>query len=282
MSGLFFLPLLNVESKFFPMKILIYQVDAFTDHLFGGNPAAVVHLHEWLPATTMQLIAMENNLSETAFFVQEGDIFHIRWFTPVVEVDLCGHATLASAFILFEKLNFQGDKITFSSRSGPLSVSKKDGLLTLDFPCDSYKPFRPPLELLNSLGFQPIEAYKGKTDWMFLLSSQKEVQDFQPDLNTMEKIDCRGIIITAKGDEVDFVSRFFAPQSGVPEDPVTGSAHTTLAPYWAEKLGKKELTALQLSKRKGQLWCKVSGNRVEISGNARIFMTGEIQIEAEN
>ncbi len=279
LTGFFLFTFTKFRYNHSPMKLLIFQVDAFTAHQFGGNPAAVCPLDEWLPDATLQLIAMENNLSETAFFVRKGDSFHIRWFTPVLEVDLCGHATLASAFILFEKLNYQGNKINFLSRSGPLSVCKKDDLITLNFPRDSFLPLRPPLELLNSLGFQPIEAYKGKTDWMFLLDSQKEVEEFQPDWTAMAKIDCRGIIITAKGEEVDFVSRFFAPQSGVPEDPVTGSAHTTLAPFWAERLGKTELTAMQLSKRKGYLWCKVSENRIEISGNACLYMTGEIYIE---
>lgn len=261
------------------MKIKIFQVDAFTDHLFGGNPAAVCPLDTWLPDATMQLIAMENNLAETAFFVKEGGVFHIRWFTPLMEVDLCGHATLASAFILFEKLNWESEKIIFSSRSGPLSVSKKNDLLTLDFPCDQVRSLNPPPDLVESLGFQPIETYRGKTDWMFLLGSQQEVEDFQPDWTALSKVDSRGIIITAKGDDVDFVSRFFAPQSGIPEDPVTGSAHTTLAPYWSEKLGKTEMTAIQLSGRKGHLWCRISGNRVEISGKARIFMEGEITLE---
>ena len=263
------------------MKILIFQVDAFTDHLFGGNPAAVCPLDAWLPDEFMQLIAMENNLAETAFFVRESDLFHIRWFTPLVEVDLCGHATLATAFVLFEKLNYKGEKITFSSRSGMLNVTRTADLLTLDFPKDSIEPIRAPLELITTLGFQPIETYKGKTDWMFVLGSQKEVEDYLPDWTALGKVDSRGIIITAKGDEADFVSRFFAPQSGIPEDPVTGSAHTTLAPYWAEKLKKNELSAVQLSQRKGHLWCKVTGDRVEISGNARIYMTGEIELDVK-
>jgi PhzF family phenazine biosynthesis protein len=263
------------------MKIKIFQVDAFTDHQFGGNPAAICPLDAWLPDTVMQLIAMENNLAETAFLVPEGEIFHIRWFTPEVEVDLCGHATLASAFVIFNKLNYKGETINFSSRSGYLSVRKNGDLLTLDFPRDSFSSERPSPALINSFGVHPIEAYKGKTDWMFLLGSQKEVEDFIPDLTAMSKIDARGIIITAKGDDVDFVSRFFAPQAGIPEDPVTGSAHTTLAPFWAEKLGKTELSALQLSRRKGHLWCKVAGDRIEISGQARLYMSGEINIERE-
>jgi PhzF family phenazine biosynthesis protein len=260
------------------MKTPIYQVDAFTDHVFGGNPAAVCPLEKWLPDSTLQLIAMENNLAETAFFVKEGDLFRIRWFTPLVEVDLCGHATLAAGFVLFEIMNQPVDKINFSSRSGILSVRKNGNRMTLDFPQDDCNKAVLSSGVLNSINIKPLESYKGKTDWMFLLANQKEVVAYEPDFTALSKIDCRGIIITAKGDDVDFVSRFFAPQSGVPEDPVTGSAHTTLAPFWSKRLGKTELQALQLSKRKGTLWCKVSGDRVEISGSARLFMEGHIEI----
>jgi PhzF family phenazine biosynthesis protein len=261
------------------MKQMIFQVDAFTDHLFGGNPAAVCPLEKWLPDSTMQNIAMENNLAETAFFVKDGDAFHIRWFTPLLEVDLCGHATLATAYVLFEKLGYKNTTITFTSRSGRLTVTKDKDLLTLDFPADTFIPSTPPSEILNYLNIIPLESYKGKTDWMFLLGSQEEIENYEPDLTALTRLDCRGVILTAKGKEVDFVSRFFAPQSGILEDPVTGSAHTTLAPYWAERLGKKELTAIQLSPRKGNLWCKVAGNRIKISGHARIYLSGEIHLE---
>jgi PhzF family phenazine biosynthesis protein len=261
------------------MKLLMYQVDAFTDHLFGGNPAAVCALNEWIPDQTMQLIAMENNLAETAFFVRKGDTFHIRWFTPLVEVDLCGHATLASAYVLFERLGFGGEKIHFTSRSGDLFVTRNGDLITLDFPTDTFTEETPPQELMNELRLPVVASCKGKTDWLFLLNNRQEIEDYQPDWNVLSKFGSRGVILTAQGDEVDFVSRFFAPKSGIPEDPVTGSAHTTLAPFWAGKLGKSELTAIQLSKRKGKLWCKVLGDRVEISGNARIYMTGEVVYE---
>jgi PhzF family phenazine biosynthesis protein len=261
------------------MKIPYYQIDAFTDHQFGGNPAGICPLDRWLSAETMQLIGMENNLAETAFFVKESGCYHIRWFTPAIEVELCGHATLATAFVIFEKLGFSGPEIKFTSLSGPLFVKKKGDLLTLDFPKDTIRKVEPSTEIIRALGFTPVETWKGKTDWMVVLPGEKEIADYKPDITALSKIDCRGIIITARGDHSDFVSRFFGPQAGVPEDPVTGSAHTTLAPYWAEKLGKTELSAIQLSQRKGHLLCRVSGDRVEISGQAKIFLSGEIEIE---
>jgi PhzF family phenazine biosynthesis protein len=259
------------------MKIQLFQVDAFTDRLFGGNPAAVCPLQKWLPAETMQQIAMENNLSETAFFVKEGDHFHIRWFTPLVEVDLCGHATLATSFIIFEILKLAEEKITYTSRSGQLFVTRNGDKLTLDFPKDEVRQVEAPAELIRALGVHPLETFKGKTDWMFVLGSEKEIEEFVPDATLLGKVDSRGIIITSKGIKADFVSRFFAPQSGILEDPVTGSAHTTLAPYWSEKLGKKELTAVQLSKREGHLYCQVAGDRVMISGACRLYMRGEVE-----
>jgi PhzF family phenazine biosynthesis protein len=261
------------------MKTILYQVDAFTNKLFGGNPAGVCPLEVWLPEEKMQSIAMENNLSETAFFVQKGERFHIRWFTPELEVALCGHATLASAHVIFNHLNFKGDVIKFDSKSGELKVSKKDEMLVLDFPADSFdKEILPPDSLIEGLGIQPIEAYKGKTDYMLVYRTQKEIESIVPNFTLIKKAKARGIIVTAKGNSVDFVSRFFAPLSGVPEDPVTGSSHTTLIPYWSQKLGKKELTAKQLSKRRGKLKCKYLGDRVEIGGEAVTYMIGEINI----
>ena len=260
------------------MKIPIYQVDAFSDHLFGGNPAGVCPLQEWLPDRTMQNIAMENNLSETAFFVETDDLFHIRWFTPLAEVDLCGHATLASAHVIFEFLKWKSPTIKFSSRSGVLVVKKEMDLLTLNFPSDDIKETVLPVSLLESLKIKPIESFKGKTDFLIVIGSQAEVEQLDPDFGLMKKSGCRGVMVTAQGNEVDFVSRFFAPQVGVDEDPVTGSAHTSLTPYWSKKLGKTELTALQLSKRKGRLWCKYLGDRVEISGKATTYLVGEIWI----
>lgn len=260
------------------MKIQFYQADAFTDHLFGGNPAGVCPLRKWLPDETMQNIAMENNLAETAFFVRDGEQFQIRWFTPTVEVDLCGHATLASAYILFEKLNYQGNQIIFTSRSGILKVTRDGDLLTLDFPADMPVPAPLPPGFPEKLGLQPVEVLMGKSDWMLVLGTEKEVEDYLPDFSVIALLEGRGMVITARGKQVDFVSRFFAPQSGIPEDPVTGSAHTMLAPFWGKRMGKDELTAIQLSKRKGHLWCKVVGDRVKISGNVRLYLTGEIEI----
>jgi len=260
------------------MKIPIYQVDAFTDHLFGGNPAAVCPLESWLADDLMQNIANENNLAETAFFIRENDHFHIRWFTPTVEVDLCGHATLASAHVLYEHLGFTGSEIHFMSRSGWLIVKKEDNFLTLDFPADTIVPANPPAELIRSLGMDPLETYKGKTDWLVILDSQKTVEEHKPDLGIMADIPGRGVIITAAGEKVDFVSRFFGPQSGVPEDPVTGSAHTTLAPFWGKRLCKSELTAIQVSRRRGHLLCRLKDDRVEISGKAQTYLTGELTL----
>jgi len=260
------------------MKIPIYQVDAFTDHLFGGNPAAVCPLDTWLTDDLMQNIANENNLAETAFFIKENDHFHIRWFTPTVEVELCGHATLASAHVLYEHLSFAGPEIRFKSRSGWLIVKKEGNLLTLDFPSDPIEPAVPPAELIQSLRINPLETYHGKTDWMIVTDSQKTVEKLKPDIGLLADIPGRGVIVTAVGDTVDFVSRFFGPQTGVPEDPVTGSAHTTLAPFWGKRLGKQELTALQVSRRQGYLLCRIKDDRVEISGKAQTYLTGELTL----
>jgi len=261
------------------MKILLYQVDAFSDHLFSGNPAGVCPLEEWLPEKSMQNIAMENNLSETAFFVKTDDQFAIRWFTPLVEVDLCGHATLASAHVIFNHLGWDQPSISFTSRSGLLVVTRKEDMITLNFPSDVIHPAEPPEGLITSLNVKPLKTYAGKTDLMIVLATQKEVELLDPDFGLMKKSGGRGIIVTAPGNEVDFVSRFFAPQVGVDEDPVTGSAHTTLTPFWSKQLGKSDLTALQLSKRGGHLWCKYLGDRVEISGKAITYLTGEIAIK---
>ncbi len=259
------------------MKIKIFQVDAFTSRLFSGNPAAVCPLNHWLKDDTMQAIATENNLSETAFFVKEGNSFSIRWFTPGVEVNLCGHATLASGHVLFNHLNYSGNRIEFQSKSGPLSVHNTDDLLTLDFPASPYMKIDPSSELIDALGKTPVETYRSD-DYLVLLDSEEEVREIIPDFNLLTKLDARGIIITAPGIESDFVSRFFAPAVGINEDPVTGSAHTLLTPFWAEKLGKNKLTARQLSLRGGELYCKHLGDRVEISGRAITYLIGEIII----
>jgi PhzF family phenazine biosynthesis protein len=254
----------------------IYQVDAFTKTLFHGNPAAVVPLEEWLPDTLMQQIAMENNLAETAFLIKEGEDFHIRWFTPSTEVDLCGHATLASAFVLYHYEGYVGDSIRFHSRSGLLTVSRQDELLSLDFPADQIREVELSPELTDGLDPKPVKAFRGKTDYLLVFEHERDIRDLQVDLSRLSRIRARGIIVTAPGEEVDMVSRFFAPQSGIDEDAVTGSAHTSLTPYWADRLGKTKLTAIQLSARKGWLECELQGDRVLITGQAKPFLKGEL------
>lgn len=258
-------------------KLTIYQVDAFTKHVFCGNPAAVCIHNHWLSSDLMQKIASENNLSETAFLVKEKEQYHIRWFTPTIEVDLCGHATLASAHILFEFGFESGQQINFfSQRSGILSVSRDELLLTLDFPIDDITEVNLTEELSTPFNFVPIAAFKGKTDYLLVFEKEAEVKLLRPDFVKLAKIDCRGIIATAKGEQVDFVSRFFGPKAGVNEDPVTGSAHTTLAPYWYKKLDKIKMSAKQISERGGNLEIEYAGDRVKISGEAITYMKGEI------
>jgi len=257
----------------------LYQVDAFTDKVFSGNPAAVVPLARWADERWMQQVAMENNLAETAFFVKNEHGYEIRWFTPTVEVDLCGHATLAAAHVIFSHQQYAGSEIHFhSSRSGMLKVFKHNEFLTLDFPTDHIQQISVTPELIKCFNTKPKEAYKGKTDFMFVFANERQVQELQPDMQLISKLACRGVIVTATGNTVDFVSRFFAPQSGIPEDPVTGSAHTTLTPYWANQYSKTELTAMQLSVRKGYLKCKHLGERVHISGQARTYLVGDIVV----
>ena len=260
-------------------RIKIFQVDAFTDQLFNGNPAAVCILEEWLTNELMQSIAAENNLAETAFIVPKEKGFAIRWFTPTIEVDLCGHATLATAYVLFNCLGYSDPEIVFySTKNGELRVSQQNDILFLDFPTDTMNKITVTDQIRACLRMDPLEVYKGKTDYVALLESEEDVQNLRPDLDKVSELNARGLIVTAKGKTVDFVSRFFAPQSGVNEDPVTGSAHTTLIPIWSEKLGKKEMTATQLSNRGGKLICIHNGDRCLIGGNAKIFLTGEINI----
>lgn len=261
------------------MSLSIFQVDAFTDHLFGGNPAAVVPLETWLPDQTMQSIAAENNLAETAFFVKEPQGYHIRWFTPLAEVDLCGHATLATAHVLVHHLNYPEPSIAFSSRSGILRVKHDRGMLTLDFPSDTMTEVEIPEDLAEAVGIRPMKAFRGKTDVMLVYKTQEEIVRMKPNMHLLIQTEARGVIVTAPGKTVDFVSRFFAPQVGVPEDPVTGSAHTSLIPYWSKRTGKKELSARQLSKRMGELTCRFIGDRVEISGWAVTYLQGEIFVD---
>lgn len=258
------------------MLIPFFQVDAFTDHLFGGNPAGVCPLDHWLADEVMQKIAMENNLSETAFFVKEDAGFHIRWFTPKVEVNLCGHATLASAHVIFHYPGYNGEMISFQSKSGILNVTKEGEMLILDFPANKPQRTALPDDFVQSLNITPIQCYRGKEDYLLLYKSQQEIEALIPDFRRLEKVDARAVIVTAPGDKADFVSRFFAPRVGVDEDPVTGSAHTVLIPFWAEKLGKTEMKALQLSRRGGTLFCRLRGDRVDIGGNAVTFLKGEI------
>ena len=262
------------------MKIRMFQVDAFTSQLFSGNPAAVCPLERWPSEELMQNIALENNLAETAFYVRQDEGFGIRWFTPAVEVDLCGHATLAAAFVIFELEKYDGNAIRFvSPRSGELTVTKNGDLLTLDFPSDAYTKAEFTRELLEGFDLKPRETYRGKTDYMLVFDTEDEIRSLQPDFTELAKVPARGVIVTAAGEQCDFVSRFFAPQSGINEDPVTGSAHTTLIPYWYARTGKQTLHARQLSSRGGTLTCTYKNERVLISGNARLYLRGEIEID---
>lgn len=260
------------------MNIKIYQTDAFTDQLFGGNPAAVCPLTEWLPDKIMQQIALENNLAETAFFVPDGEDFMLRWFTPELEIDLCGHATLASAHILYTELNYTGTTISFKTKvAGTLVVSKTDDLYTLDFPSRPPQNCEVPDILLEALGGNASPSIIQKSrDYFVVYESEADIINLKPDFALLGKIDVIGIIVTAPGEEVDFVSRFFAPSCSVPEDPVTGSAHCTLIPYWAKRLDKNSMRAYQLSARKGEIWCENKGERVLISGKAITYLRGEI------
>ena len=262
------------------MKLSMYQVDAFTDRLFAGNPAAVVLCESELPAETMQSIAAENNLSETAFVVLTGNEHQIRWFTPTVEVDLCGHATLAAAHVIFNHLKFFGNTVSFSSKSGPLHVRQDGKILYLDFPADSITAAESLEPLISGLGVTPSELYRGRDDFLAIFDDEDTIASLNPDMSLIYKVPARGVIVSSIGHKVlvDFVSRFFAPQSGVPEDPVTGSAHTTLIPYWSKRLAKQHLQAKQISKRGGDLVCRNLGLRVEIGGQAATYLVGEISL----
>lgn len=260
------------------MNLKIYQIDAFSDTVFGGNPAAVVPLQTWLSDELMQKIAAENNLAETAFHIPEGDKFHIRWFTPTVEVDLCGHATLATAYTIFQYENYSKSLIEFNSRSGILTVEKQGDLLELDFPADTLQVAETPQALIDGLGITPTATFRGISDYLLILENESAVKALKPDFRKIGEVACRGVIVTAKGNEVDFVSRFFGPQAGVDEDPVTGSAHTTLTPYWAKTLGKNTLSARQISARGGNLTCQLIGDRVKIAGKAAPYLIGEITV----
>ncbi|MFN7938991.1 MAG: PhzF family phenazine biosynthesis protein [Bryobacteraceae bacterium] len=257
------------------MRIPIYQVDAFAAVPFTGNPAAVCPLEEWLPDSVMQQIAAENNLAETAFFVPQGAGYGLKWFTPVVEIDLCGHATLASAFVLWEKLGYAGERISFETRSGTLTVSRQGELLALDFPTRAPEACEVHPALLVALGGSPREVLASR-DYLVVYDTEEQVRALAPNMNAVAKLDRFAVIATAPGKQHDFVSRFFAPAQGIPEDPVTGSAHCTLTPYWSAKLGKKTLRAKQISPRGGELLCEDRGERVSIAGQAVLYLEGSI------
>ena len=259
------------------MNLLCYHVDAFASAVFHGNPAAVCPLDAWLPDAILQNIAAENNLSETAFFVAEGHDYELRWFTPTTEVDLCGHATLAAAFVLFTECGVNAGSIRFHSRSGWLTVSREQDLLTLDFPSRPPAPCSAPEVLVRGLGTKPKAVLKSR-DYLATFASEAEVRALQPDFAALRTLDALGIIATAPGDGCDFVSRFFAPAAGINEDPVTGSAHCTLIPYWAGRLDRTKLYARQVSARGGELFCEFTGDRVRIGGKAVLYLRGEIQI----
>jgi len=257
------------------MKIKQYQIDAFATRAFEGNPAAVCPLESWLDDGILQAIAEENNLSETAFFVPSEKGFELRWFTPVKEVDLCGHATLASAHVIFEILGYTNQAITFETRSGDLFVERNGKLLKMDFPARPPAPCKFSEIMVKGLGQRPVEILAAD-DYMAVFDSEATVRAITPDQSLLSQLDLRGVIVTARGTDVDFVSRFFAPKYGIPEDPVTGSTHCTLAPYWANKLGKNILSARQVSRRGGNIACEVNSGRVMLSGCAVTFMEAEI------
>ena len=259
------------------MRLPFYQVDSFTGTLFRGNPAGVVLVKEWLPDRTMQAIAAENNLSETAFVHPRGNAFEIRWFTPGMEVDLCGHATLASAYVIFEEGLAHGEAVQFSTKTDILTVRRDGAILSMDFPARPGEPEQVTHVVVEALGAEPVELLRSR-DLMAVFGSEDDVAAMEPRFDLMAGLDTLGVIATAPGNRVDFVSRFFAPMIGIPEDPVTGSAHCTLIPYWSRRLAKEKLLARQLSKRGGEILCEDRGDRVVIGGEAALYLTGEIEV----
>jgi PhzF family phenazine biosynthesis protein len=259
------------------MRIPMYQVDAFAGRPFAGNPAAICPLEAWLDDERMQSIAFENNLSETAFFVPDGDGYALRWFTPATEVDLCGHATLASAFVVFRHLAPQRESVQFQTRSGRLTVTRNGERLAMDFPSRPAVPVEAHPKLVGALGAAPKEIL-GAQDYLLVYENEEQVRALKPDMAGLMEIDRFAVIVTAPGRDCDFVSRFFAPAKGVPEDPVTGRAHCTLIPYWSRRLEKKQLFARQVSRRGGELWCEDLGDRVQIAGQAVEFFSGTITL----
>lgn len=260
------------------MELDIYYVDAFTDKLFSGNPAAVI-FSDINDTNLMQSIAAENNLSETAFINKKSGTYNIRWFAPSCEIDLCGHATLASAFVYFNFIEPSANNIRFLSlKNGFLDVNKKNNILYLDFPKDKLALVDNNLQIVNALKIEPLEIYKGRDDYLVILESEKDVANLNPDFLMFKNIDARGLIVSSTSKNYDFISRCFFPTTGVDEDPVTGSAHTILIPYWSKKLNKKHLHAMQISKRGGELKCSDNGSRVSIGGNAVLYLRGKIFI----
>ena len=259
------------------MRFPIWQVDAFSSRRFGGKPAAIVPLEQWLSDETLLAIAAENNLSETAYLVREADAYQIRWFTPTEEVPLCGHATLASAWVVFERLEPGCERVVFRSKSGELPVTREGERLVLDFPIGALEPAADVNALTAALGAQPRELFSG-FQWLARFDSEADVRALVPDMVALVKSGIHGVIATAPGHDCDFVSRFFAPAAGVPEDPVTGSAHTRLTPFWAARLGKNSLHARQVSARGGELWCTLQGGRVRMAGHACLYLEGSIEV----
>lgn len=262
------------------IKQPIFQIDAFTSTLYTGNPAAVCPLEYWLDDKVMQLIARENNLSETAFIVADGQEYQIRWFTPNTEVDLCGHATLASAYVLFELLKHQKQEVVFNSKSGPLTVKKKGSLLQMDFPGLPFTKIKPNAELIEAIGIVPDEAYQSTFDMLCIFNDTPAIEKAKPDLNALANMPFRGIILSAPGRESDVYSRCFYPGCDVPEDPVTGSAHCVIAPYWCARLDKQKIHARQGGNRQGELWCEVNQDRVILSGYSQLYLQGEICVSS--
>lgn len=260
------------------MEIRLFQVDAFTDRPFRGNPAAICPLEEWLDDDLLQAMATENQLSETAFFVPVETGYHLRWFTPVAEVDLCGHATLAAAWTLFHRLGHETDSVRFETASGTLTVEREAESLVMDFPSRPARRVTAPDSLLGGLGGAPEEVLAARRDYLIVYRSEREIVELEPNFEALARLALPGVIITAPGQEVDFVSRFFAPALGVPEDPVTGSAHCTLAPYWARRLGKMSLRARQLSARGGEIHCELRDDRVRIGGRCAPYLEGIVRI----
>jgi len=261
------------------MKLPIHQLDAFTSRVFAGNPAAVVLLEKWLPDDVLAAIAAENNLSETAYVIPHGDVLPLRWFTPTVEVDLCGHATLAAAHVVLSRCRPSAPRVTFSTRSGELSVTRAGDQLEMDFPARPPRQMEVDPALVAALGTRPREAWLAR-DLLAIFDTAAAVRALTPDMARVAALDAFAVIASAPGSDADFVSRFFAPKAGVPEDPVTGSAHCTLVPYWANRLGKTQLMARQISRRGGELRCTLRGNRVTMAGHVAEYLVGEIEIPA--